>query len=65
MINFLKPARDLKSRLLSAAKGMNDVEMKELNLFADLLDRCLNLNPDRRCTPVDALNHPFINRKKP
>jgi serine/threonine-protein kinase PRP4 len=36
--------------------------MKELNLFADLLERCLNLNPEKRCTPDEALKHPFIRR---
>jgi len=64
ILNFTKPTRDLKTRLLSNTKGMNDVDMKELNLFADLLDRCLNLNPEKRCTPAEALKHPFIMRNK-
>ena len=64
MMNFTKPTRDLKTRLMSNMKGMNDVEIKELNLFLDLLDRCLNLNPEKRCTPMDALKHPFILRPK-
>ncbi|KAI9704332.1 MAG: U4/U6 small nuclear ribonucleoprotein prp4 [Candelina mexicana] len=62
ILNYTKPTRDLKTRLTATAKGMNDVEMKELNLFADFLDRCLNLNPEKRCTPAEALKHPFINR---
>ncbi|KAH0551358.1 hypothetical protein GP486_007426, partial [Trichoglossum hirsutum] len=48
MLNFAKPTRDLKTRLGSAAKGMSETEIKELNLFTDLLDRCLNLNPEKR-----------------
>ncbi|KAH0542687.1 hypothetical protein FGG08_002920 [Glutinoglossum americanum] len=64
ILSFAKPTRDLKTRLGSAAKGMSEGEMKELNLFADLLDRCLNLNPEKRCTPSEALKHPFINRVK-
>ncbi|EON64807.1 CMGC/DYRK/PRP4 protein kinase [Coniosporium apollinis CBS 100218] len=64
MMTILKPTRDLKSRLLSATKGLDDVEMKELNLFADFLDKCLHLNPEKRCTPNEALKHPFINRAK-
>ena len=60
-INFTKPTRELKQRLMSAATG-NEAEMKELNAFVDLLERCLNLNPERRCTPDEALKHPFIRR---
>lgn len=64
ILSFTKPTRDLKTRLVSNTKGMNDVDMKELNLFTDLLDRCLNLNPEKRCTPAEALKHPFILRTK-
>lgn len=60
-INFTKPTRELKQRLISAASG-SETELKELNLFVDLLERCLNLNPERRCTPDEALKHPFIRR---
>ncbi|KAL9100725.1 MAG: hypothetical protein Q9163_003932 [Psora crenata] len=63
-MNFTKPTRDLKARLMANVKGMNDSELKELNLFVDLLDRCLNLNPEKRCTPAEALKHPFIMRPK-
>lgn len=60
------PGRDLKSRLMAAGqKDMGELEKKELNLFADLLDRCLALNPERRITPGEALKHPFINRGTP
>lgn len=46
------------------ARGMADLELKELNLFVDLLERCLNLNPEKRCSPNEALKHPFITRMK-
>lgn len=62
ILNFAKPSRDLRTRLLGASKGMSDMEIKELNLFVDLLDRCLALNPEKRCTPNEALKHPFISR---
>ncbi|KAI9844749.1 MAG: U4/U6 small nuclear ribonucleoprotein prp4 [Sclerophora amabilis] len=63
-MNLTKPIRDLKARLMSSASGLNETELKELNLFADLLDRCLNLNPEKRCTPNEALKHPFISRAR-
>ncbi|KAB8291317.1 hypothetical protein EYC80_010001 [Monilinia laxa] len=60
MMAFAKPSRDLRTRLISASKGLTDVEQKELTLFADLLERCLALNPEKRITPTEALKHPFI-----
>lgn len=57
---FSKPSRDLRTRLMSASKGLSDTEIKELELFRDLLDRCLALNPEKRITPAEALRHPFI-----
>ncbi|KAI5814601.1 kinase-like domain-containing protein [Pyronema omphalodes] len=59
-LNFTKPTRELKQRLISAATS--EKEMKELNLFVNLLENCLNLNPEKRCTPEEALKHPFIRR---
>lgn len=47
---------------MSASKGLTESETKELALFADLLDRCLALNPEKRCTPAEALRHPFITK---
>ena len=64
MLNFNKPARDLRTRLLGNTKRLAEGEAKELNLFVDLLEKCLNLNPERRCTPAEALKHPFIMRTK-
>ncbi|KAK5102572.1 U4/U6 small nuclear ribonucleoprotein prp4 [Exophiala xenobiotica] len=59
-----KPIRDLRSRLIPKDKKMNEQDRKELESFADLLDKCLDLRPDKRITPVDALKHPFITRAK-
>ncbi|KAI2629614.1 kinase-like protein [Hypoxylon sp. NC1633] len=59
----IKPTRDLRTRLLAASGGMNDVESRDLNLFVDLLERCLTLNPDKRITPSEALKHPFFTAK--
>ncbi|KAK2738018.1 U4/U6 small nuclear ribonucleoprotein prp4 [Myotisia sp. PD_48] len=64
ILDFKKPTRDLKSRLIGKGAKLNDAEAKEIMLFTDLLDRCLNLNPEKRCTPTEALRHPFITRAK-
>ncbi|KAI9372680.1 kinase-like domain-containing protein [Aspergillus egyptiacus] len=65
VIDFKKPTRDLRTRLMGkGTRGMTDSEAKELALFVDLLDRCLSLNPEKRCTPAEALKHPFILRPK-
>ncbi|KAI1209112.1 kinase-like protein [Annulohypoxylon truncatum] len=60
---IVKPTRDLRTRLLAASGGMNDVESRDLNHFVDLLERCLTLNPDKRITPAEALKHPFFTTK--
>ncbi|CAJ2501467.1 Uu.00g043200.m01.CDS01 [Anthostomella pinea] len=60
---IVKPTRDLRTRLLAASGGMNDVESRDLNHFVDLLERCLTLNPDKRITPSEALKHPFFSAK--
>ncbi|KAJ9619093.1 U4/U6 small nuclear ribonucleoprotein prp4 [Knufia peltigerae] len=59
-----KPVKDLRSRLMPKDKRMNEQERKELELFTDLLDKCLDLRPEKRITPMDALKHPFILRTK-
>ncbi|KAL2860406.1 kinase-like protein [Aspergillus pseudodeflectus] len=65
VLDFKKPTRDLKTRLLGKGpQKMTDSEAKELGHFVDLLDRCLSLNPEKRCTPAEALKHPFILRPK-
>ena len=64
ILDFKKPERDLKTRLMGkGTRGMADSDAKDLTLFVDFLDRCLTLNPEKRCTPADALKHPFLTRK--
>ncbi|KAJ5493176.1 Serine/threonine-protein kinase prp4 [Penicillium diatomitis] len=64
ILDFKKPTRDLKTRLMGkGTRGMSDTDAKDLTLFVDFLDRCLTLNPEKRCTPAEALKHPFLNRK--
>jgi serine/threonine-protein kinase PRP4 len=60
-----KPVRDLRSRLMPKDKKINEQERKDLELFLDLLDKCLDLRPEKRITPNDALKHPFLLKVKP
>ncbi|CAG8781024.1 12961_t:CDS:1, partial [Racocetra fulgida] len=39
---------------------MTDEELRLLTAFVDLLDKCLNLNPEKRLTVKEALMHPFV-----
>lgn len=66
-----RPARDLKSRLLTEQErrrlggggGGGDVggdDWRLLVSFVDFLDKCLVLAPDKRMTVREALAHPFI-----
>lgn len=61
----IKPARDLRMRLLGASADMDDAETRDLNLFVDLLEQCLALNPDKRVKPAEALKHPFFTTRAP
>jgi serine/threonine-protein kinase PRP4 len=59
-----KPVRDLRARLVPKGKKMEESERKEGELFLDLLDKCLDLRPEKRITAMEALKHPFIMRTK-
>lgn len=64
-LDFKKPTRDLRGRLMGKnMRGMSEAEVKELTLFVDLLDRCLTVYPEKRCTPTEALRHPFISKQR-
>ncbi|CAG8506853.1 7942_t:CDS:10, partial [Ambispora leptoticha] len=58
-----KPTRDLKTRLLSKTSHMMDEDFRLLTAFVELLEKCLNLNPEKRLTVREALLHPFITGK--
>jgi serine/threonine-protein kinase PRP4 len=59
-----KPVRDLRSRIMPKGKKLDEGEKKEVELFLDLLDKCLDLRVEKRITPNEALKHPFIMRTK-
>ncbi|KAI9206391.1 kinase-like domain-containing protein [Polychytrium aggregatum] len=60
-----KATRDLRARLLASedVSKMSEDEHKLVNLFVDFLDKCLNLNPEKRLSVKEALAHPFIANK--
>lgn len=53
---------DLRSRLLppDSAKTLSPASLRSTNSFVDLLGRALELDPSRRLTPTQALQHPFF-----
>ncbi|KAG0371605.1 U4/U6 small nuclear ribonucleoprotein prp4 [Mortierella sp. AD032] len=59
-IQIAKPTKDLKARLMPYTNQMAPADVIQVNHFIQLLDRCLNLNPEQRITPQEALAHPFI-----
>ncbi|KAJ2633687.1 U4/U6 small nuclear ribonucleoprotein prp4 [Coemansia sp. RSA 1290] len=64
-IVFTKPTTDIKTRVLQATPpGSSPQEIQQAVRFADLLARCLELNPEKRILPIDALRHPFFNQPK-
>ncbi|KAF9338824.1 U4/U6 small nuclear ribonucleoprotein prp4 [Linnemannia elongata] len=63
-IQISKPTKDLKARLMPYTSQMAPADVVQVNHFINLLDRCLNLNPEQRITPQEALHHPFIKPPK-
>lgn len=59
----LKPTRTLKSLLISESEDLASGEVGLLVHLTDLLEKCLELDPDRRITPNAALSHPFLLNK--
>ncbi|KAJ1023468.1 hypothetical protein NDA16_003085 [Ustilago loliicola] len=61
-VTLQNPRSSLRSRLLpgDAAKQLKASEVKTMNHFIDLLERCLELDPAKRIKPKEALEHPFL-----
>ncbi|KAI8909598.1 kinase-like domain-containing protein [Gorgonomyces haynaldii] len=53
-----KPVEDLKSLIPIS----DEFERQDTLHLIDLLDKCLQLSPEKRISPEDALIHPFISR---
>jgi serine/threonine-protein kinase PRP4 len=59
-ISITKPKRDVRARIVPAPSKLKEDELKVSLAFVDLLDKCLTLDPAKRITPKEALNHPFV-----
>lgn len=59
----LRPVKDVRTRLLVNTGRMPQAELEMLKNFADLLDKCLKMDPSQRITASDALKHPFMAMK--
>jgi len=53
------PGHDLKSLLMPNKQSLPESEAKRAVMLADLLEKCLMLDPSKRMTPAQALKHPF------
>jgi serine/threonine-protein kinase PRP4 len=51
------PKKDIKGLIVN--DQMTAAERHQAGLFADLISKCLDLQPDKRLTPRAALTHPF------
>ena len=66
LVNVLsaKPDARLAQLFLRASKGVGASERVDVMKFADFLNRCLALDPQRRFSVREALRHDFFMKKK-
>ena len=58
---LVKKKLNLKSLLINS-QTLNEDELKKIDLFADLLEKCLIIDPSKRIDIEDAIKHPFFEK---
>lgn len=60
LIRDAKPVKDLGAVLAAHDKNLGEAERRKVAQLADLLDKMLHFDPEKRITVSQALAHPFI-----
>uniref|UniRef100_A0AAV2LJN1 Dual-specificity kinase n=1 Tax=Knipowitschia caucasica TaxID=637954 RepID=A0AAV2LJN1_KNICA len=58
--NFLEAATGLDDAVLNSFEIQSGMEYEDRRAFLDLLRKMLEFDPEKRITPTEALEHPFI-----
>jgi serine/threonine-protein kinase PRP4 len=61
LVDITQPSKDLASVIRGSKAGSDDGRL--VSSLADLLDKCLALDPQKRISVIDALKHPFFTLK--
>eukprot|EP01133_Synstelium_polycarpum_P007711 gene7711-9032_t len=59
-IEFTKPTKDMLNLLRPQNVVLPEAEIKKVLQLKDLIERCTCLDPEKRITPTEALNHEFL-----